>query len=341
MKANTNPKQTTKGKTTMKTTNKTTKTTETNNTFKDLLTAYGSNPNDGETLYALATAVAYSVLKKCIDVSQNKALIQVRQSIAKDTHTLKQIEYANANAYETTYNADGERVQRVKDKDSIQALNTLCAECLGDGLDLVNDAVIAILDETRQQSEREPLEPVNLERPYTVRRLKKKVWIKTADSVDGWETVETAPIQEIYKAVRRSIDSSRAVQTDPRNGYTYIEDLSKDPETDSDTVIYRRFGKYADIGGAVVDFNRKEIAYTADMQTAKDLDALVEMLNLTPRQAKVLALRQSGYGYGAIATYLGIQKPNAVRVCKQIQSKIKTNNPDLYTLAVKLGYIKE
>lgn len=328
----------TKGKTTMKTT---TTNPETVNPFKTLLTAYATDTTNATALTDLATAVAYSVLRKCIDVSQNKALLKVRQSIARDKATLDRIAYASNNAYETAYNADGERVQKVKEKDSKQALDKLCSECFGDALDLVNDAVVAILAETAKQKDREPESVTDLERPYTVRRLKRKVWIKTADSVGGWETVETTPIQEIYKSVRCSILASRSLHTDPRNGYTYLEDISTDPETDADAVIYRRFGKYADVGGYATDYNGKETFYTADTETAKDIDTLVEMLNLSARQAKILQLRQNGNGYKAIATYLGLDSSNVARVCRQIQAKVKTNTPELYALAVKKGYIKE
>lgn len=311
---------TTKGQTTMKKTTKKAK-TENTNPFTTLLKNYSNNPTDGNALYDLATAVTYSVLKKCIDVSQNKTLEQVRRSIAKDKKALDNIAYANANAYEVTYNTEGERLRKIKNKDLEKGLSELVKQTLGDGIDLVNDAVVAILEETAKQTEREPDKLTDLERPYITRRLKRKVWIKTADSVNGWETVTTTPIQEIYKAVRRSIDQSRAIQTEPRNGYTYLEDISHDSESDADSVIYRRFGRYADIGGYATDYNGREIAYTTDEQTAKDLDTFVGRLNLTARQAKVLQLRQGGYSYRAIATYLGIDHSNVVRVCRQIQTK--------------------
>lgn len=323
----------------MKTTTKTAKTTNaktnTPNTFTTLLTTLAEqtdHPTTPDTytkaLTDLATAVAYAVLKKCIDVSQNKALIQVRQSIAHDRNTLDRIAYANEHAYTTAYNADGERVQKVNDPDSAKALTTFCAECLGDGLDLVNDAVVAILTECKKQRDREPNAPTDLERPYTVRRLNRKVWIKTADSANGWETVATTPIQEVYKAVRRAIEQSRATQADPRNGYTYLADLATDPDSDttdpdSDTteIIYRRLPKYADLGGYATDFNGACTVYTADPETVNDYDSIVERLNLTAKQAKILALRQSGYGYKAIATYLAI-RPDSVRDCiKAIQAK--------------------
>lgn len=297
-------------------------------TFATLLREYekqATNP-DSETAYAtalsdLATAVAFSVLKKCIDVAHNETLVKVRQSLARDLHTLDTIAHASETAYATRYTADGDTTTVIADKDAYSVLTALCAESLGDGIDLQHTAVLAILEETRKATERGQQPPEFMEKPYSVRRLKRKVWINTADSVKGWETVETTPIQEVYKAVRREIENNKALHTDPKSGYTYLEELATDSETDTDSVIYRRFGKYADIGGAVTDFNGKETAYTADRATAETMDTLLEALNLTARQAEILQLRLRGYGYKAIATYIGI-RPDSVRDCmKAIQRK--------------------
>ena len=154
-----------------------------------------------------------------------------------------------------------------------------------------------------------------------MRILNRKVWIKTAYSVNGWETVETTPIQEIYKAVRRAIEQSRATQADPRNGYTYLADLATDPDSDTTETIYRRLPKYADLGGYATDFNGACTFYTADPETVNDYDNILERLNLTAKQAKVLALRQSGYGYKAIATYLGVTQRAVAKTVKAIQVK--------------------
>lgn len=306
-----------------------TKTTANNNAFSDLLRTYETatrnhNGNaNAEKAYTtaltdLATAVVYSVLKKCITVSQNPILIQTRQDLARDLHNLDRIAYANAHAYETQYNADGDLITVTKDKDLHTALTALCGECFGDGLDLMHTAVATILTETEKATD---LTANFMEVPYNVRRLSRKVWIKTSESVNGWETTTTTAIQETYKAVRRAIDQSRAVQTDPRNGYTYLADISTDPRSGIDETIYRRFGKYADIGGTVTDINGKETAYTADEQTAIDLDTLIESMNLTAKQAKVLQLRQGGYGYKAIATYLGVTQRAVAKTVGAIQTK--------------------
>ena len=310
----------------MKTTQKT---TTSKSPFVQVLKAYeaqAATPTSEReytnTLTTLAQAVAYSVLKKCINVSQNETLVQARRDIARDTRTLANLAHASNGETVLQYNENGDLTAQVVDKELHSALLKLSAQTLGDGLDLVHEAVAAILAETQKAKQTpEGLAAGFMEREYTVRRLNRKVWIKNEDSANGWETVTTTPIQEIYKAVRRSIEQSRAVQADPRNGYTYIADISTDTESGECDTVYRRFNKYADIGGTVRDFNGKETAYTADMQTVIDIDAIIERMNLTDRQAKVLSLRQSGYGYKAIATYLGITQRAVAKTVQAIQVK--------------------
>lgn len=303
-----------------------TNTTETKKaSFTALLENYAKQTTDTATtaysdaLEELATAVAYSVLKKCINTGYNEMLLTVRRELTRDNNTLNTIDHCNLNAVRLTYNEDGDLVEETTNKDNRDALNTLTRQTLGDGLDLVHTAVVAILEETAKQTDRG--EAVNLETPYTVRRLKKKVWIKTADSVNGWETVETTPIREIYKAVRRAINDSRALATDARNGYTYIEGFSEDEETGETSRIYRRMAKYADLGGYACDYNGACTFYSADAQTVEDTDAIIERLGLTAKQAQVLSLRQSGYGYKAIATYLGVTQRAVAKTVEAIQKK--------------------
>lgn len=316
----------------MKANTTTSKATTTTNTFADLLRTYEQQATartpQTEKAYTkaltdLATATAFSVLKKCIETSQNQTLIQVKRDLARDTALLQNIEYAQNNAYEYRYNKDGERVLHIKDKDLHKALEKLCAETMGEGIDLMHEAVISIMTETEKAKDRNngTLPQNFMEQKYTIRRLKRKVWIKVEQSADGWETVETSAIQETYKAVRRAVEQSRAVQTDAKNGYTYLSELARDEESGTEETIYRRLPKYADMGGAVCDFNGKETAYTADRQTVQDLDRLVESLNLSKQQAEILKLRMSGYGYKAIATYFGVKGANIQTQLKRIQEK--------------------
>lgn len=320
--------------------------TTTPTTFADLVRQYNADPGNADHLTDLATAVAYSVLRKVIDPTRNgnadrpsdsglnPALVALRGDLTRDRANLTRLAYAVNGATRLTFNADGDQVCEVIDPALAKAATALAGQTLGDGLDLVNDAVVAILDETAKQADRDPGQPVDLERAYTVRRLKRKVWIKTADSVNGWETVETTPIQEVYKAVRRSIQNSRHIQADPRNGYTYLEDLAIDPETGDGSTIYRRLSRYADMGGdgtasPAADYipgqpaglDGKPTNYAADRETVETTDRLVSAMGLTDREMTVLKYRLAGYGYKAIATAMGLTVDNAKRCGRRIRDK--------------------
>ena len=276
----------------------------------------------------LATAVAFSVLRKCLDPQAksgkpsnsgcNPQLDEVKRSIYRDTNTLKNIDYSCKKAFVTVYNEDGDRQTKTADRDYRYAYNKLTQQTLGDGLDLVNTAIVSLLDEcTKVDTTAENF----LETVYTVRRLKKKVWIKVEDSVNGWETVETSPIREVYKAVRREVANNRSLNIDPSNGYMYLEDLARDEKSNEETTVYRRLNKFSDLAGNVTDFNGAVKFETVDSASVTDYDTMVERLELTTRQAQILQLRMSGYGYIAISTYLGVNEKSVRDVLKTVQKK--------------------
>lgn len=314
-----------------------TTTTETRN-FTDLLRQYEKEYNNDKTSVAfsnvldeLATAVAYSVIKKCFDPQRkgrkdgqvsnsgcNTQLDEVKRSIYRDKNTLANIDYSCKQAFATVYNEDGYRQTKTKDSDYRYAYNKLSQQTLGDGLDLVHVAMVALLDESEKADRtRENF----LENTYEVRRLKKKVWIKSADSVNGWETVETSPIREVYKAVRREVANSRSLNIDPSNGYLYLEELATDEESNEEATIYRRLNKFSDLAGNVTDYNGAVTFETVDSASVDKYENMVDALELTARQAKVLELRMGGYGCVAIGTYLGVKEESVVSVLKTIQKK--------------------
>lgn len=276
----------------------------------------------------LATAVAYSVIRKCLDPQAksgktsnsgcNPQLEEVKRSIYRDTNTLKNIDYSCKEALTTVYNEDGDRQTKTKDSDYRYAYNKLTQQTLGDGLDLVNTAIVSLLDECTKV---DTTTGNFLETVYTVRKLKKKVWIKVSDSVNGWETVETSPIREVYKAVRREVANNRSLNIDPSNGYLYLEDLAKDEESNEEATVYRRLNKYTDLAGNVTDFNGAVKFETVDSGSVADYDKMTEALELTARQAQVLQLRMSGYGCVAIGTYLGVKEESVRSVLQTIQKK--------------------
>lgn len=288
---------------------------------RDFETALNSGKDYGPQLLDLSTAIAYSVVRKCLDPQRktaparyvvsdngyNPAMDDLRRGIAADVALLDSTQTAAEKATRATLDADGNPVTEVADKDAETALAALIDRTLTDGIDLVNTAVVALLEQAADHADG----PGWLDRPYTIRRLSRRVYIKEADSA-AYRDDETTPAQEVYRAVRRAVQESRAVQTDPRNGYTYIEELT----VDGLDAIYYRLQKYADLGGYNVNGN-----YTADRQTVTEYNAIMAKLNLTDRQAEVLRLRMQGKGYKAIATYLGVTQRAVSKTMEQVQKK--------------------
>lgn len=301
-----------------------------------------------KALYTLGKACGLSVLKKVIDPTRHNSNDDPTAVIITPDHDPRLTVYSYGD--KDTAVDSGFSPALVSLRSEVLAVDHIFAQeandivehddymkkatgiHLGDGLDPVNVAIVAILDETRRQLERDPGDPVDLTRPYEKRQLKRKVYIKDPASLGGYETVETTPIQEIYKAVRRYIQESRHVQLDPRNGYTYLEDLYADPDGDGDsdpTVIYRRLPKFADIGGHAMDGDRDPddpvltrcVNSYGDRQTVEDMDDLIESLGLTARQNLILTYRLQGYGYKAIATRLGVSDKAVKKTVMQIKTK--------------------
>lgn len=293
--------------------------------ISDFETAMVSGGDYSAELTDLATALAFSVIGKCIDPQRktagqkdhidnsgiNPALVDIRRDIAADRDLLEKTHRLSSIAGEKTYNADGDPIPTNAGKNAENALSHVIKERIGDGQDLVQTAVCAILEQAADHA----TAPHWLETPYTVRRLARKVYIKATDSA-AYRDETTTPIQEVYRAIRREIASSRAAQTDPRNGYTYIEDYTDIDGGDGLEVIYHRMGKYADIGGFDCMGN-----YTADLETAVSYETILSRLNLTAREATVIQLRMQGHGYKAIATYLGVDPGCIKAAVRRVRKK--------------------
>lgn len=295
------------------------------NTFETLKRAFETEHASGQgadALQDLATAVAYSVLRKCIDPQRktaanretvsnngnNPALTELKRGIAQDRRALANTAYCAERATRTTYTADGDIVQEIADRAAYDELAKLIDKPLSDGLDLVQTAALALLEQAAEHAESGEKW---LDRPYTVKRLARRVYIQAADSA-AYRTENTTPIQEAYRAVRKAVQESRATQTDPRNGYCYIEDLTADG---LDTIYYR-LGKYADMGGT--DSNG---LYTTDKQSLLDYNDVLARLNLSERQATIVRLRMQGRGYKAIASYLGVTFQAVQNAMRKVQAK--------------------
>lgn len=327
------------------------KTTKQTTNFETLLTNFETlhinEPHStkySDTLQELSTAIAYSVLRKVIDPQRynaqsdnvsnsgfNSQLVNMKNVLYRDIQSIKNINVIEPLCIGHTLNDSGDDVTIITDKSLYDGYNKLVSHVLSDGMDLVQVASLAILEQCDSELVNDS-ELGFIAKPYYITRLKKKIVIKKEDSKNGYETIATTPIQEVYRKVRKYIQDNKSLQIDPRNVYTYID---LDDSNDSENIIYKRLDKYADLGGVSISssFNTVENTvinhvdsthgglYTADSATVDTMERLIDKLELTSRQAQVLKLRLRGYGLKAIGTYLGVSHQAIAKTLKQVQTK--------------------
>lgn len=296
-----------------------------NKLLKDFETAYAMG-NYGNELMALSTAIAYSVLNKLLDPNRttagtprkdgtmrdvsnngnNPVLLDVKRGLSHDLRTLAETAYTVENATRLEYNRETDEWQETTDNKSAAGyVQKIMSATLSDGLDVVNEVAMCILSLAQEHA----TEAHWMTKKYVVRRLDKRTYIRLSDSA-AYRDEETTPMQEVHRHVCGYIRSTQSAKVDTGK-YLYIDG------EDSETLerVYYRLGKYTDLGTDTA------YGYTASEQTALDMTSAVESLNLTARQAEVLALRMGGYGYKAIATYLGVTQRAIAKTCEGIQKK--------------------
>ena len=155
--------------------------------FNDLATDPTKDPTAySKTLTDLSTAIVFCVLKKCIDPTRNtktntvsnsgynSTMVSLKNSVNTDRVTFESYNHAVQNiTYHTEYNKKGDPIKICDTPDFEKVISELTHDKnFGDGYDLVNDCVVSILSEIDKQKKRDPKKPIDLERPYTVSRLK-------------------------------------------------------------------------------------------------------------------------------------------------------------------------
>lgn len=265
-----------------------------------------------EQLETLATVIAYSVLKKLYDPNGKKGansgcnplMKQLTAGITTDRAKAEVIALVNSS---TDTNGKGADIP-----------DAVLKSVLSDGTELVSVAIDAVLAQTFKYCS-----GVLgwMTAPQTEKQLSKRVYIRLEDSAAYAET-EIIPMQECFRAVRRAVAQSATVKADPKSKYMYIADMIGGVEGLPLETVYYRLGKYADLGGYESDlYGRSTAHYTADRQTAEDIQELLTALDLTSSQTRVVNLRLQGYGYKAIATYLGVTPQAVQNRLKKIQAK--------------------
>lgn len=305
--------------------------------FDDLKTAILADPRNADNLYQFCFPLARSVVRKVADPQAKQAqtadkvsnngcnpvMLALIADIVRDNKTLANTLYAMNSATEYHVNADGDLEQVTADSDAKYASGKLQSATLSDGMDLVHDVIVSLL-ETMQNNP--PQDNEWFDTPVETRKLSRKV-CNGLDSVPEWETIELAPVQIVFRSARSGIERSRSVKADPRNKCLYLEDMSSDPESDALDTFYRKIGKCADLGGYATDMHGEidySSPYTATEQTARDFDDLFELLELTTAQRKlVCALVFEHMGVREIARRDGVTHHAVQKRIEKVRERCK------------------
>lgn len=262
--------------------------------WNELLTK--AEKHDTEAIQTLAKVIALSTLKTCLDPRKRSAHIDSDK-----------VDSVGGDKYLTKVKNDGYRLDTSK-KDASDTIPELA--------DLVSVATVAILENLDKYG--------NLTATVKYQKPQRQIIYGNGD-VKTIEA-EAVPIQLVYRAVRKYISGMKNGGSLGADGYSYIAITDTDTDTDTDTgidaVIYRRLGKYADIGGYT-----SEGLYTVSEEDVAKVDGILARLDLTREQKRILSLRQGGYSFGAIADILGVTQEAAKKAVKRIRCK-----------AVKIGF---
>lgn len=312
---------------------------------RDFEKAFASGGDYTTEIQTLADAIANSVMAKVNDPQRktagrnvkassqkggvsdngfNPAIVELMRGLKSDRAALKGLRDASNSATDWTIDSDGDIKIEVVDKQADENAKRLERETLSDGVDMSQEAITALLELATKYAGSENW----LDGKITVRKLKKRVYT-SFDEKPEYISVESTPIQEVFKAVRRKVSDSSSVKAN-LSEYSYVSEFTAD-EMDE---IYFRLGKCMDIAGYACDTTSGNIpggpdgygyglktCTAAGKQTVKKLARMVSDLNLTVRQQYVLKYRMQGLSIQSIAELLEIDIAHTRRTLRQIMGK--------------------
>lgn len=322
--------------------------------FADMLRAYEADPRNVDALYPLAKVVALSVIKKLSDPQRSTAptrdtvsksgcnprMVALRLEIMADYAAMDNIMDAAASWVSYYDWTDGKPRPRLNDNGdpapvvdpaALDRLNALMTDALGDGLDLVHWAAQALLEAYDDAAARGDTAPGWMERAYTV-SVPRKYVLLPGDDVEMVDKA-TTPVQAVYRYLRDRVQAQGGLSV-AVNGYTYsqIDTADIDSVDAVDVTIYRRYGKYADIGGYVHGDgtrlpggpsgmgNAMAGLYTAGADESDTVKTAAALMGLSVRQADILSRLYDGQPVGSIAAALRVTPRYINKIINQIQT---------------------
>lgn len=206
-----------------------------------------------------------------------------------------------------------------------KATDTLLDRSIEDGSDLVQAAALEILEQAAMHAD----ESNWMDKDIQVERKKKHV-VRYGEKP---ETVceDSRPIRQVFRAIRRNVQNTRAVAFDPACKYIYIQDIESEYGMPADTVFYR-MDAFSDIGGYTVNhasipgapaamgnsFN--ELA-SGDMETIDDMYRRLNSLDIGKKDRELVHRRLQGLSLNDIAIARGVSRQAIQNAARRIRNK--------------------
>lgn len=323
------------------------KTVETEEIRKETFTSLMRKAEvDEDYIYPLAIAIAYSNLKTAIDPEARNASnknevsnsgTDKKLSAARTQLYIASLQLQNILALDTIKTEkkivkrldkkSGKFVIEVKPeteatkktgKEEGEALKALILNQTidGIGLELVSEIAISLLENKRKYGSLESDHFDNwLERDVTILKPKKTIFVHMDEKIEMEEKI-VKPIQLAFRAGANFINRQRAVRD--RIADTVLLDMFMDGETEDGEEIP------AIVPEALQYVLRTEINYTS-VGDVERVNAILEKLNLTEREAQILKWRLDGMN-----VFVLNEETNK-------REKIHIDAPSVEVMAAKLG----
>lgn len=305
----------------------------------------GNIPCSDITTYTLAKTIFFSAIKKIIQVSSDKVLEQMRYETLSN---IRNYDSFNKRTYTDTLaklNKEGQMQYIVNDKEYEKAIDNYIGEVLSMGNELINTAVVELIQQANYFKAHGKLEKGFLTTSIQYKKIKSKVYILNGKTKVEYTYKEMTPLQLVYGKVRQAIRENESVKTSV-NGYSYIsvsldnlfEMFDYDESTEnalSDTVNYTdfvdesyyiRLPKHIDLGVLHTDFNGKATNYTTSNENYKQYCNIISKAKvngtLSEKHITYITLSLKGLSREQIAKAMGISESTTKRIQTTLQNTL-------------------
>lgn len=289
----------------------------------------------GLTTVTSAKAITYSIIKRLIEVAQktpkegasysevsyDKTMENIRIGLIMDFARLDKVSYSDTVGTFAILDKNGNIKCKVSDSALNKAIDDNIKDSLSDGMDILNEVVIALLDEVKKA---ENFSVGYFFSTVTDRKLKSgRVYAKNGKKKIEWISYEITPIQRVYRKARAYIQNNKALKT-LINGYSYLEGVSLDEDSGKAEQIFYRLNKYSTLCERVVDFNGKEYAIITSAEVVDEWDKVladfIAKTNIDQKYIDLIEMRKDKKTDVEIASAMGVSVRTVYNILDKLQA---------------------